>query len=416
DDAFLRLAELIHQSDVRFTNLETVIRRSEGFPAAQSGGTWTSAPPEVLADLRAYGFNVVNWATNHTLDYSYGGLEATARYLQEYGFIYAGAGANLAEATEPKYVECRGGRVALIAATATFHESWVAGDQRSDMVGRPGVNPLRHRTVYRLSVKQFEDLKAIAAASGVNARHELAVRNGFRTPDADGVFRFGRHLFAIATPGEAEGKVTTPDPRDRQRIFKAIDEAKRQADIVLISIHSHELNDGQNELAADFLREFSRECIDRGAHAIIGHGPHIVRGIEIYKNRPIFYSLGNFVFQSDTVTHLPSDYYEKYGLGPDHTTADALDVRSHGDTRGYAANPNIWLTVVPQWKMEGAELTELTLYPISLGFGQPRYIRGWPQLTNDVTVLKEIQRLSEEFGTHFEIRDGRARWHRVNQP
>ncbi|NLN19692.1 MAG: CapA family protein [Firmicutes bacterium] len=410
DEDFRRLAELIGQAQVRFTNLETVIRRSEGFPSAQSGGTWTSAPPEVLEDLRAYGFNLVNWATNHTLDYSYGGLEATARYLQEYGFIAAGAGADLAEASEPKYVECSGGRVALIAATASFHESWMAGAQRYDMVGRPGINPLRHRTIYRISAEKMENLKAIAAVSRINAARELSVKNGFQTPDEEGVFRFGQHVFTLATPDEPEGEYTSPDPRDLKRMFRMIDEAKRQSDVVLISLHAHEFKGGDNDLPADFLRQFARACIDRGAHAFLGHGPHLVRGIEIYKNRPIFYSLGNFIFQSDTVTHLPSDYYEKYGLGPEHTTSDALDARSHGDTRGYAANPKIWTSIVPVWEMENGELTALTLYPISLGFGLPRYLRGWPKLTDDVTVLEHINRLSAEFGTRFEIRDGRAHW------
>jgi poly-gamma-glutamate capsule biosynthesis protein CapA/YwtB (metallophosphatase superfamily) len=42
------------------------------------------------------------------------------------------------------------------------------------------------------------------------------------------------------------------------------------------------------------LRRFSRAMIDAGADLIIGHGPHVVRGMEIYNNRLIAYSLGNF--------------------------------------------------------------------------------------------------------------------------
>ncbi len=46
-----------------------------------------------------------------------------------------------------------------------------------------------------------------------------------------------------------------------------------------------------------FLETFSRRCVDAGADAVIGHGPHELRGIEIYHGAPIFYSLGNFLLR-----------------------------------------------------------------------------------------------------------------------
>ena len=46
--------------------------------------------------------------------------------------------------------------------------------------------------------------------------------------------------------------------------------------------------------------EAAHWAIDQGADLFAGHGPHFLRGIEIYKNRPIFYSLGNFIFQNGT--------------------------------------------------------------------------------------------------------------------
>ncbi|MBY7144416.1 CapA family protein [Virgibacillus sp. NKC19-3] len=66
-----------------------------------------------------------------------------------------------------------------------------------------------------------------------------------------------------------------------KRILAAIAEAKRQADFVLVSIHSHEMAGEELEKPADFLKDFSRRCINGGADSIIGHGPHILRGIEI---------------------------------------------------------------------------------------------------------------------------------------
>ncbi len=45
--------------------------------------------------------------------------------------------------------------------------------------------------------------------------------------------------------------------------------------------------------------------IDAGADVFVGHGPHVLRGIEIYKGKPIFYSLSNFIFQNETVLRMP---------------------------------------------------------------------------------------------------------------
>src|SRR5699024_2721245 len=138
----------------------------------------------------------------------------------------------------------------------------------------------------------------------------------------------------------------------------------------------------------------------------VGHGPHILRGIEIYQGRPIFYSLGNFIFQNETVTHLPADFYEKYGLTNDHNVADALDTRTEGGTKGFGVSQKIWESIVPVWKMAGDKLTEIKLYPIELLFKQPRYKMGWPTLVKSDKILQDLQALSEAFGTKIVIEDG----------
>lgn len=406
DPAQPDLAELLGRSDIRFTNLEVTVHRMEGFPAAQSGGTWAVADPSILEDLRRYGFNALAWANNHTLDYSYGGLEATIRYLDTYDWVHAGVGRNLAEAGGIKYMEFQGGRAALIAATSTFHESWRAGEQRPDGIGRPGVNPLRYVTTYRISKEQMTRLKAIAAATGINDEHDMLAKEGFAVGDPD-VMLFGGHRFLV---GKEKGAMTAPHPADMSRILGAIGHARRQADYVFVSIHSHEMKDGRKDAPADFLREFARGCVDEGAHAVIGHGPHIIRGVELYKNRPILYSLGNFIFQNDSVERLPSDYYEKYGLSHSHHTADALDARSAGDTRGLGANPDVWSSVVASLVFEDGDLKGMDFHPISLGYGTPRYRRGWPRLTDDTSVLRKLQSLSRELGTELLIEGAQAGW------
>ena len=79
----------------------------------------------------------------------------------------------------------------------------------------------------------------------------------------------------------------------------------------MVSIHSHQMTGEDKESPAQFLQTFAKACIDAGASVILGHGPHILRGIELYKDGIIFYSLGNFLFENDTTTHQPADFYEK---------------------------------------------------------------------------------------------------------
>lgn len=95
-----------------------------------------------------------------------------------------------------------------------------------------------------------------------------------------------------------EGYVYLPERFDVGRwdavlVGQAIAEARREADFVILGVHwgvefSYRPTATQMRIA--------RFCIDQGADAIIGSHPHVLQGIEIYKGRPIFYSLGNFIF------------------------------------------------------------------------------------------------------------------------
>lgn len=402
DENFYEIKKILDKGDVKFSNLEVTVHDFEAPPFAFSGGTWAIASPHVLKDIEAYGFNLLNIANNHTLDYSFEGLKATEKYLNNYDFVYAGAGENMAKASDPKYLSTPSGRVGFIAATSTFHESWIAGEQRRDVCGRPGVNPLRHSDLHVVSKEKLDVLKEIAKVTDINSSINLDYKEGFEVPPPSNMFKFGKYQFI---EGSEEGLVTKPNKKDRERILKAILDAKKQSDEVVVSIHSHDMKGEDKSRPADFLIEFARECIDTGASCVLGHGPHILRGVEIYKDRPIFYSLGNFIFQNDLVSNLPSDFYEKYSLGPKDTTADAIDARSKNNTIGLGTNPLVWESVIASWKIENNKLKDLVLYPISLGFGMPRYQRGWPQLSNNSKILEHLAILSEPFNTVIDIKD-----------
>jgi len=154
---------------------------------------------------------------------------------------------------------------------------------------------------------------------------------------------------------------------------------------------------------------FARAMIDAGAHVFVGHGPHVLRGIEIYKGKPIFYSLGDFIFQNETVLRLPYDSYAPYNLGDTSFIADFNDARYSNDTRGFPAQREIWESVVAEAVFQGKDLVELKLHPISLGFGKPRNVRGRPLAANEAIsrkIISDLTRLSTAFGTDVEYVDG----------
>ncbi|EPY13123.1 hypothetical protein PAAL66ix_08741 [Paenibacillus alvei A6-6i-x] len=402
------IKSIIQLGDVRFTNLETTVQSTESFPSAVSGGTWSSASPEMFCDLLGYGFNLVAWANNHTLDFSYGGLRSTEQLLNKYGIVHAGAGNNLASASEPRYLETNNNRVALIATTSNFDRTWIAGEQRRDMIGRPGINPMRLNTIYTINATHMKQLKEIAENCKINSAYQILTNKGYMKEHPDCWFPFGEYIFQ---EGDSESTIIKIDPRDENRIVNSIREAKRQSDYVVLSIHTHQPNSDDLEEPADFIVNFARKCIDEGAHAIICHGPHIVRGIEIYKNRPIFYSLGNFIFQNESITSQPSDFYDKFGLGHEHNIADVFDKKEEIGLNGLSRDYKVWQSLIPYWKMENGELRELALYPIDLGFEKPRYKRGWPELTSNMEVLHNVAQLSRKFGVEIEIMDGVGKIH-----
>src|SRR5690606_34990010 len=140
---------------------------------------------------------------------------------------------------------------------------------------------------------------------------------------------------------------TRVSPGDAELTLRWIREARRQADWVIFSFHNHEFGqagrltaptDVELEETAQFVVDFAHMAIDAGADVVAGHGPHLTMGVEVYKDRPIFYSLGNFVFQNETVEAFPAEAYGRFGLGSDATPADFLDARTGSDTRGFPAS------------------------------------------------------------------------------
>jgi len=402
---YLQMITLIRSANIAFTNLEMVFHDYEPYPMAESGGTWMRGDPSLAKELAWAGFDMVSRANNHTGDYGVLGMDLTTKYVAESGMVQAGVGHSLAEAREAKFAETATARVALISVASSYAKHMAAGRSRDNVAARPGLNPLRFKVTYVLPESAFQELSESADALG-----QLTDQDGYPTgteEDKPGELEVFGSNFAI---GNGFAVSTTANEQDLAEIAAVVNNASRVADFTIVTIHAHE-HGGDRSIPAEFNPIFARAMIDAGADVFVGHGPHILRGIEIYEGKPIFYSLGNFVFQNETLLRLPSENYERYELGESAHVADFNDARYKNDTEGFPALVENWESVIAMPVFTGHSLTELRLYPISLGYGLPRQVRGRPLLADQELGEKIIGYLRERsapFGTEIEMRRGVA--------
>ena len=286
---FLALREILRSADAAFANLEgTVHDWDEGTPGITQG-TFMTTDPNLLEDLKWLGINLICCANNHAFDYGEGGVLANIKHLDSASLAHAGTGKNLAEARAPAYLDTPNGRVALVATTATFRPWNQAGEQRPDLRGRPGINPLGFQTTHRVDPAAFEQLKRISRELGFEKSHERARKHFYsdkEIPDAKSAelsllgSRFvGSEGFSIATQ---------VNERDLQDNLRWIREARRQADWVVVSVHCHEFGGAKFAHSRDPCR--TRRA--RGFHRRIRPSRHRRRRRHRRRSRPPF-SLGH---------------------------------------------------------------------------------------------------------------------------
>ena len=402
-EGFGELADFIKQGDARFFNLETTLNYEGETCASQfSGGTYIRTNPDILDDIRPFGFNMTSANNNHALDFSYGGLEATIDALDASGLVHAGLGRNLAQASAPKYLETPNGRVALIAVNTSFDPTAMAGAQSPQFPGRPGINGLRVESYIELPQADIDYIKQIAKDTNINAEKEITRAEGYHPPLADNEAELGELKFVSGTQRKFVSRV---NGADMDRVKKAIYEAQLQADYIMISVHSHQLSGSAKESPSEFLQAFAHACIDAGAHAILGHGPHLLRPIEIYKNCPIFYSLGDFILQLYNVEVAPEDFYAKNGLTSASTVHELLKKRSKDFTVGLMTDKRMFRSVIPYWETEGTKLKKLVLLPIEMDMGTNKSRQGLPYISRNPEIAEYLANMSEPYGTKITIQD-----------
>ena len=200
--------------------------------------------PENLDVLQKMGFDIATLAGNHICDCGPYGVTDTYDRLKELGIIPQGAGADLATAKQPAIVEREGMRIGLISYNCVGpRESWATSV-------KAGCAYLRVLTHYEQSQ---------------------------------------------ATPGGTypPKMYTFVDPESLLQLRQDVGKLKKNCDIAIVALHKGAIGAmGSLEM---YERSLAWAAVDAGADIVLAHHAHMCRGMEIYKGKPIYHGLGNFV-------------------------------------------------------------------------------------------------------------------------
>lgn len=398
------VVKILREADVTFGNMESLIfdiRSFQGSPQAEHGGCYHVSLPELGPDLKAMGFNLMSRANNHTLDWGLEGMRETSRVLDESGIVHAGAGENLAQAGAARFLETPRGRVGLVSLATTFAPMFRACDPAGEAPGRPGLNPLRLAESIVVPPEMLENLRQVRDAL---PGYESGFGDSARVVVAGATFK----------AGDKAGYSYEPNPGDVADILRNVRRGKQFSDFCIVTNHGHEPNWSHkvSQEPPDYEQSFARRMIDAGADAYIGHGPHLLRGIEIYKGRPIFYSLANFFYDA-LRTPAGADMFAAYGKDPRVDTDAEVTVGEEakgypiaGEFIGAVTGPAFYESVIAASRFEHNKLAELRLYPVELGRSERFANRGIPRLapaSPATAILHRLQKLSKPFGTEIAI-------------
>lgn len=312
--AFTVVSDIFGDADIVFGNSEGVY--ADHYDRAPSAGVAIVADPANAAPLGPAGFSIMSLANNHILDGGHSGLRENNALLRGQGIALAGAGENLSEAREPAILEHDGHKVAFLSYSSTFPSGY---DARTAV---PGLAPLRAHNLYR------------AYESGE------------------------------WSPGLLPQVVTVPVEQDYTQLAADIEHAHERADTVVVSVHAGDFT--RPFVLSDHERRTARFAIDAGADAYLGHHHHLLRGVEFYCGKPVFYGLGHFAFDlPDLATRLGAEGY----LGESSPEDSRAARRRAGDYRLWPQDGYPLLPFHPDARMTMIAVLEFTPgRPASVGF------------------------------------------------
>ncbi len=398
DPEFAEVVRLIQSADVATGNLEGNIIDARSMRTSAPGGF--GGEPDTAEWLKEMGFDLLQRPNNHADDFGSEGLAETSEHLDRVGIMHAGYGDSYAAARAARFYSSPRGRIGMVAAFAREGtEITTAQPGAGEWPGRGGISVLSVNRFFMLPADRWESVRVLRDAfpnsTGFYARGAL-------TDDHIGALG---HNFRKAPSGQHEPYYSfTMNERDATDIAAAVREGKLRSDFITFALHSHHFRDAKggfrgegipdaehldtNSSIPDFHVELARTLIDNGADLFQGTGVHALKGIEIYRNRPIFYGLGEFVRQMDVIGIAGRG-------GPSRSDCDGCPF------------PVKFESVVAMIEYDGDRLVEMRLHPVELRYDSERLAhRGIPRIAPPATarqILTRLQELSAPLGTRIVI-------------
>jgi len=395
DPELQKVFALTRSGDVTIANREGLIFDLATFTGQGYGSGMLWGEASLGQDAMDLGIDMMTLANNHANDWGWEGLLETQRLLNEAGVVTAGGGRTLAEARRAGVFDTPRGKVALIGTASSFRANANANDPFADVPGRPGISPLRLRKINLVTADQLDRIRTLATQLASPLKPAPAA-------DAEEI-TFGEEIYRLA---DQAGLTYEMDLYDHAGLLKAVRDAKQEADLVVFTIHAHESPTGfddDNPYPPDFLVTLAHNTIDAGADVFLGHGQHGMRGIEIYKGKPVFYGIGAFFIRGE-IKALQETALRVFPDATGHAPPPPPVERSVRP----GGNPSSWydgVVGVTEYDAEG-KAAVLKLYPLDLGNTYDRARRGMPYFADEENarrILTNLQTYSAPFGTTIEI-------------
>ncbi|HEU4652936.1 MAG TPA: CapA family protein [Steroidobacteraceae bacterium] len=228
------IASSLHEADVAIGHLE--VPHTTSTEELHGDVPAPAAPPEHLSALKRAGFDAVSLAGNHIADRGPLGIADTVSTLDSLEIAHTGAGLTLAQARQPAYLAVGSRALALLSYNC---------------VGPEGSWAREHRAGCSYICVRPADGGTIAPAASLE------------------------HL----------------DADSLNEMARDVAKARERAEFVIVALHKGIVH--TRARLAPYERAVAHAVIDAGADIVLGHHAHIVRGIELYKGKPIFHGLGN---------------------------------------------------------------------------------------------------------------------------
>jgi poly-gamma-glutamate synthesis protein (capsule biosynthesis protein) len=238
------IAPVLRQADLRLGQCERTYSERGQIPnfAYGPGGQHSRLHPKMAGVWNAAGIDIVSLASNHAMDWGVDAMLDTVELFRGMGKIVIGAGKDEDEARKPAIVEKNGVKIAILGYCSVLRDGQAAGK------GKAGIAPMRAHTHY--AAEEFQ-------------------------------------------PGSPPRVITTPFEEDLQALQEDVRKARKQADVVIVTIHW-----GMRLVAktvCTYQPPIAHAAIDAGADLIVGHHAHSIKAVEVYKGKVCFYSIGNFM-------------------------------------------------------------------------------------------------------------------------